>query len=101
MSETRRAAVATMLSARSMAVVGASDRPDSFGARMVLEAQRGSARVHLVNPRYDRVGGLSCAPSLTDLDGPVDVVLLGVPDTALVEQLELAAEMGAPSAARL
>jgi acyl-CoA synthetase (NDP forming) len=98
MSEARRDAVATMLGARSMAVVGASDQPDSFGARMVLEAQRGSARVHLVNPRYDRVGGLSCAPSLTDLDGPVDVVLLGVPDTALVEQLELAAEMGAPSA---
>jgi acetate---CoA ligase (ADP-forming) len=98
MSEAHRAAVATMLGARSMAVVGASDRPDSFGARMVLEAQRGSARVHLVNPRYDRVGGLSCVPSLTDLDGPVDVVLLGVPDTAIVEQLELAAEIGAPSA---
>src|ERR1700754_3963607 len=98
MSEARRAAVATMLGARSMAVVGASDRADSFGARMVLEAQRGSARVHLVNPRYDRIGGLSCAPSLADLDEPVDVVLLGVPDTALVEQLEIAAAMGARSA---
>ena len=45
-----------MLGARSMAVVGASARPDSFGSRMVIEAQRGSARVHLVNPRYDRIG---------------------------------------------
>jgi acyl-CoA synthetase (NDP forming) len=98
MSDARQAAVATMLGARSMAVVGASDRPDSFGARMVLEAQRGSARVHLVNPRYDRVGGITCLPSLADLEGPVDVVLLGVPDTALVEQLGLAAEIGAPSA---
>ena len=87
MTEHRRAAVAAMLCARSMAVVGASDRPDSFGARMALEAQRGSARVHLVNPRYDRIGGLPCAPSLADLDERVDVVLLGVPDTALVEQL--------------
>ena len=69
-----------MLGARSMAVVGASARPDSFGSRMVLEAQRGSARVHLVNPRYDRIGELPCAPSLADLDEPVDVVLLGVPD---------------------
>ena len=87
-----------MLGARSMAVVGASARPDSFGARMVLEAQRGSARVQLVNPRYDRIGELSCAPSLADLDEPVDVVLLGVPDPALVEQLELAAAVGARSA---
>jgi acetate---CoA ligase (ADP-forming) len=94
----RRDAVATMLGARSMAVVGASARPDSFGARMVLEAQRGSARVHLVNPGYDRIGETTCLPSLADLDEPVDVVLLGVPDSALVEQLELAAEVGARSA---
>lgn len=94
----RRETVAAMLGARSMAVVGASARPDSFGARMVLEAQRGSARVHLVNPRYDRIGETPCLPSLADLDEPVDVVLLGVPDSALVEQLELAAEAGARSA---
>ena len=98
MTEERRAAVAAMLGARSMAVVGASARPDSFGARMVLEAQRGSARVHLVHPRYDRIGELPCARSLADLDEPVDVVLLGVPDPALVEQLEIAAAIGARSA---
>src|SRR6185436_15523221 len=96
--DARRRAVATMLGARSMAVVGASARPDSFGARMVLEAQRGSARVHLVNPRYDRIGELPCVPSLADLDEPVDVVLLGVPDPALVEQLEIGAAVGARSA---
>jgi acetate---CoA ligase (ADP-forming) len=98
MSEQRRAAVAAMLGARSMAVVGASARPDSFGARMVIEAQRGSAQTHLVNPRYDRIGDQPCVASLVDLDEPVDVVLLGVPNSALVEQLELAAEVGARSA---
>jgi acetate---CoA ligase (ADP-forming) len=97
-ADTRRAAVATMLGARSLAVVGASPRPDSFGARMVLEAQRGSAKVQLVNPRYDRIGELPCVPSLADLDGPVDLVLLGVPDAALIEQLETAATVGVPSA---
>jgi acyl-CoA synthetase (NDP forming) len=98
MTEPRRAAVAAMLGARSLAVVGASARPDSFGARMVLEAQRGSARVYLVNPRYGRIDGLPCVPSLDDLDQPVEVVLLGVPDSALLEQLEVAAATGARSA---
>ena len=56
MDEARRAAVAAMLGARSMAVVGASARINSFGERMVTEALRGSAQVHLVNPRYDRIG---------------------------------------------
>lgn len=93
-----RAAVADMLGARSMAVVGASPRPGSFGSRMVIEAQRGTARVHLVNPRYDRIGEMRCAPSLADLDEPVDLVLLGVPDEALLEQLECAAVIGASGA---
>ena len=98
MRPVRRAAVAAMLGARSMAVVGASPHPDSFGSRMVLEAQRGSARFHLVNPRYDRIGELPCVPSLADLDEPVDVVLLGVPDAVLADQLAAAAAAGARSA---
>ena len=87
-----------MLGARSMALVGASPRPDSFGSRMIVEAQRGSARFHLVNPRYDRIGELPCAPSLADLDEPVDVALLGVPDAVLPDQLAAAAASGAKSA---
>ena len=94
----RRASVAAMLGARSMALVGASPRPDSFGSRMILEAQRGSARFHLVNPRYDRIGELPCVPSIADLDEPVDVVLLGVPDAVLADQLAAAAAAGAKSA---
>lgn len=98
MTDSRSAAVAAMLEARSIAVVGASARPDSFGERMVIEARRGSAYVHLVNPRYDCIGELPCAPSLADLDEPVDLVLLGVPDAALVDQLQAAADAGARSA---
>jgi acyl-CoA synthetase (NDP forming) len=65
---------------------------------MIIEAQRSSARMHLVNPRYDRIGDVPCAPSLADLDEPVDLVLLGVPDGALIGQLEAAVDAGARSA---
>ncbi len=98
MTDARRAAVAAMLGAQSVAVVGASARPDSFGARMVTEALRSSARVHLVNPRYRRIGELPCVPSLSDLSESVDLVLLGVPDAALIDQLRAAADIGARSA---
>ncbi|MDT5176068.1 MAG: hypothetical protein QOJ95_266 [Mycobacterium sp.] len=98
MGDARRTAVAAMLGARSVAIVGASARPDSFGARMIAEAQRSSARMHLVNPRYDRIGDLPCVSSLADLDEPVDLALLGVPDTALVDQVAAAADAGARSA---
>ena len=98
MTDARRAAVAAMLGARSVAVVGASARPDSFGARMVTEALRSSAQVHLVNPRYRRIGELPCVPSLSDLSESLDLVLLGVPDAALIDQLRAAADIGARSA---
>ena len=87
-----------MLSARSVALVGASARPNSFGARMIVEGMRSSARMHLVNPRYDHIDGVACAPSLAALDEPVDLVLLGVPDAALRDELEAAAAAGARGA---
>src|ERR1039458_141576 len=88
--------LAAMLEARSIALVGASPRPGSFGQRMVDEVTRSPAapQVQLVNPRYAEIGGRRCVPSLADLPDPVDLVLLGVPDTALEEQLSLAAQRG-------
>jgi acetate---CoA ligase (ADP-forming) len=93
-------ALTAMLEARSVALVGASPRPGSFGQRMVEEVTRSPARpeVHLVNPRYAEIGGRRCVPSLADLPGPVDLVLLAVPDAALEEQLTLAARRGDRSA---
>ena len=76
-----------MLEPRSIALVGASARPGSFGHRMVTEVGRSrpGLDVHLVNPRYAEIDGRPCVASLADLDDPVDLVLLGVPDSALEE----------------
>ena len=93
-------ALRTMLEARSVALVGASRRPGSFGARMLAEVAKSAAgpAVYPVNPRYPEIEGRSCYPSLADLPTPADLVLLGVPDTALEEQLALAATLGCRSA---
>ncbi len=85
-----------MMGARSVAVVGASDRPDSFGWRMTTEVLRspGLSRVHLVHPTRREVLGRPCVPSLDDVPEPVDLVLLGIPDAALAPTLALAAARG-------
>ena len=95
-----RPALLAMLEARSVALVGASPRPGSFGSRMVQEVTRSASRprVYPVNPKYADVDGLPCYPALTDLPEPVDLVLLAVPDAALPDQLALAAGCGARSA---
>jgi acetate---CoA ligase (ADP-forming) len=95
-----RPAVAAMLEARSVALVGASPRPGSLGERMVAEVTRSPAapRVYLVNPRHAQVAGRPCHGSLGELPEPVDLVLLAVPDAALEEQLARAARRGDRSA---
>lgn len=89
-----------MLEARSVAIVGASTRPGSFGARMLAEVGKSPARPasYPVNPRYQQIDGRRCYASLADLPEPVDLALLGVPDASLEQQLALAAETGCRSA---
>ena len=93
-------AVTAMLEARSVALVGASARPGSLGARMIAEMARSPSRprTHLVNPRYTGINGEPCLPRLADVPEPVDLVLLAIPDTALEEQLAEAAKNRARSA---
>ena len=89
-----------MLEARSVALVGASARPGSLGARMIAEVARSPSRprTYLVNPRYADIGGTPCLPTLAELPEPVDLVLLAVPDSALEHELGVAARTGARSA---
>jgi acyl-CoA synthetase (NDP forming) len=93
-------ALAAMLRARSIALVGASTREGTLGARMIDEVGRssGERRIHLVNPRYDAIADRRCLPSLKHVDEPLDLVLLGVGDAALEEQLAAAADLGAHGA---
>jgi acetate---CoA ligase (ADP-forming) len=88
--------VRAMLEARSVALVGASARPATFGRRMLDEVAKSKARPRLypVNPRYAELDGARCYPSLADLPEPPDLALLAVPDAALEQQLALAAEAG-------
>jgi acyl-CoA synthetase (NDP forming) len=92
--------LAPMLEASTVALVGASPRPGTFGQRMAEEVAKSPSRpdTYLVNPRYREIGGRPCFPSLADLPGPVDLVLLGVPDAVLEQQLTLAAQRGDRSA---
>jgi acetate---CoA ligase (ADP-forming) len=89
-------AVRRMLEPGRIAVVGASARPGSFGHRLVTEVSRSPVAIelHLVNPHYDEVAGRPCVASLDDIDGPVDLVLLGIPDAAVEQELSRAARRG-------
>ena len=84
--------LAPLLEARSVAVVGASARPGSFGNQLLAQLLDGGYRgeVHPVNPRYRGVLGLRCHPSLAEVPGPLDLAVLAVPNAALEAQLTAA-----------
>jgi acyl-CoA synthetase (NDP forming) len=93
-------AVTAMLEARSVALVGASARPGSLGARMIAEVARSPSRprTYLVNPRYADIDGVPCLPDLAAVPEPVDLALLAVPDRALEQEVSAAARSQARSA---
>jgi acetate---CoA ligase (ADP-forming) len=66
----------------SIAVVGASADPAKWGNAVAVQALRGSDRhrVQLVNRRGGDVLGQSSVRSVADLDGPIDLAVVAVPE---------------------
>ena len=70
-----------LIKPQSIAVVGASERPDAIGTRVIrnLRSFGYGGRIYPVNPRYAEVEGLKCVPSLSALPERVDAAFLTVP----------------------
>jgi len=86
---------------RSIALVGASARPDSVGGRTLENLTRVSdfkGDLYLVNPSRDEIGGMRCYPSVESLPAAPDVVIITVPAQSAIEALESAAACGVPFA---
>src|SRR5689334_2799099 len=72
-----------LIEPRSLAIVGASPNPSSFGA-IVLENLSGFAgSVYPVNPKYPKRGERPCYASLADLPEVPDCVVVAVPRTGV------------------
>ena len=86
-----------MLEARSVALVGASQKPGTPGNHMVRQLMVGrfAGEAAAVNPKYDEVEGVACYPSLKEVPFVPDLVLLGVGNRLLEEQMVAAVERGA------
>src|SRR5262249_33467617 len=93
-----RSAVST-LTAKSLAIVGASERarwPSEIFKNLRQFGYPG--RIVLVNPRQTEVYGQRCFPSLRDLPEPAEHALVIVPAAAVAGVLTAAEETGVESA---
>jgi len=94
------AELSAMFRPRAIAVLGASGRVGNpFARPLTYLVEHGFAgEVYPVNPGYRTLGGLTCYPSLEDLPGEVDLVLMLVSATEVVRLLPAVAAAGAKAA---
>jgi acyl-CoA synthetase (NDP forming) len=92
-----RHALDPLLKPASIALVGASVRPDTPGNTMVraVAADGYRGKVYAINPKYQLVEGVPCFPDLASLPEQVEHVVLGLANDYLEEGLRDAIRHGA------
>jgi len=73
--------LASLFAPRSVAVFGASDKPDSVGGRVFDNLMAGGfpGPVFAINPRYTTLKGGPCFADLATLGQPVDLAIIATP----------------------
>lgn len=89
-----------LLRPRSVAIVGASKRPDSVGEWALKNLGIGGfkGRTYPINPRYDELQGHRCYGALSELPEVPDLVVFSVGDHRLEAALDDAIAAGIPAA---
>ena len=86
-----------MLSPDSIALVGASGKPESLGQKVLklLTDNFYPGRLLLVNPRYESIDGLPCYPDLLSLPQIPDLVVMVIGNHSMEASVREAVDAGA------
>lgn len=70
-----------LLSPASIAIIGASDDPATLRGRILdyLFQRNYQGRLHLVTPSHAQIRGIRTVKTVSEINAPIDVVLLAVP----------------------
>ena len=95
-----RDALARLLRPKSVAVVGASDKPGALGATLITNLDRAgfSGAIYPINPKRDAIGARPCLATVADLPLGVDVAVLAIPRPAVLDTVRALAARGVGAA---
>ena len=81
------AALDRFLRPKSVAIVGASDKPGALGATILTNLERNgyAGAVYPVNPKREEIMGKRCYPSVDALPEGVDVAVLAIPRVGVLD----------------
>ncbi|MGD8609264.1 MAG: bifunctional acetate--CoA ligase family protein/GNAT family N-acetyltransferase [Myxococcales bacterium] len=85
---------------RSVAVFGASERPESVGARVFenLRAADFKGELYPINPKHDMVLGQQCHPDIESVGAAVDLAVVATPAPSVPEIIHRCGEHGVRAA---
>ena len=84
------------LKPRSVAVIGATERPGSWGSFIMLGllSRPYPGKIYPVNHQADRVYDLPAFRNVDDIDGPVDLAIFTIPEASVTQAVESCGRKG-------
>jgi acetyltransferase len=85
---------------QSIAIVGASERENSVGTQVLKNIREGGfeGEIYPVNPKHESVQGLRAYASVSDIDHPIDLVVIAIPALAIPRVMAECGEHGVGAA---
>ncbi|WP_066717492.1 acetate--CoA ligase family protein [Sphingomonas pituitosa] len=92
--------LARLLTPRSVAIVGASEKPGALGATVLANLVRHgfAGDIHLINPKRETIEGRPCLASIDQLPHGVDAAILAIPGPAVLDAIRALAARGVGAA---
>lgn len=89
-----------LFSPKSIAIFGASNRPDSVGTLVYENLLAGDFRGELfpINPKHEALKGKRCYPDIQTITTPVDLAVIATPATTVPEIIHACGEHGVRAA---
>lgn len=89
-----------LLAPRSIALIGASQDPTRIGGRPLEYLKRHGYRgqVYPINPKYDEIDGWRCYSAVTEVGEPIDLAIVAVGRSMVLDVLNQCAEAGVRAA---
>ncbi len=91
-------ALECLFNPQSIAVIGASNRPERLGALALVALQSYTGKVFAVNPRLEKIGNIPCFPSASSIPDSVDLALICLRGQLVPQAIEDIAAAGVRAA---
>jgi acetyltransferase len=92
----RIASLHFLFNPRSIAIIGASQNPAKPSGQPLIALQKNNflGKIYPVNPRYQELRGLKCYPTLKAIPDEVDMAIIAIEVSAVLEVLEECGQKG-------